>query len=395
MRRAATSRAGWTAVAFGDVVRLSAERSSNPEADGFERFVGLEHIEPGDLRVRRWGDIADGTTFTSVFRPGQVLFGKRRAYQRKVAVADFSGVCSGDIYVLEPRGKELLPELLPFICQSDAFFEHAVGTSAGSLSPRTNWTSLSEFQFALPPIKEQLRIVEACTAVDGSVATLHQLVDVARITWLATIQYFEDQYAEHMRSLGDLLEGIEPGRSVVGSDRPPVDGEYGVLRVSAVDPLGFQPNESKMLLDATDFVPKHSVRAGDILVTRANTAALVGESCIVDRDFPNLMLCDKTLRLVPKAEVSKNALWHMLQSSRVRQQILAAATGTGAAMKNVSQPKFRALSVCLPPSREASAGVETRLDECIRALRECRSRLAACRAVHRTLLNQVLVERGR
>lgn len=78
--------------------------------------------------------IADGVTFTNVFKPGQVLFGKRRAYQRKVAVADFSGVCSGDIYVLEPKGDALLPELLPFICQTDAFFDHAVGTSAGSLS---------------------------------------------------------------------------------------------------------------------------------------------------------------------------------------------------------------------------------------------------------------------
>ena len=92
MPKVATSSAGWTTVAFGDVVRLSSERSSDPESDGFERFVGLEHIEPGDLRIRRWGDVADGTTFSSVFHPGQVLFGKRRAYQRKVAIAHFDGV---------------------------------------------------------------------------------------------------------------------------------------------------------------------------------------------------------------------------------------------------------------------------------------------------------------
>jgi hypothetical protein len=100
--------AGWTTVAFGDVVQLYKERSGDPEADGYERYIGLEHIDPGDLRIRRWGNVADGVTFTSVFRPGQVLFGKRRAYQRKVAVADFSGVCSGDIYVLEPKGIERL-----------------------------------------------------------------------------------------------------------------------------------------------------------------------------------------------------------------------------------------------------------------------------------------------
>ena len=71
---------GWRRVKFGDVVRLSKARSKDPRADGIERYVGLEHLEPGDLRIRRWGSVADGVTFTSVFQPGQVLFGKRRAY---------------------------------------------------------------------------------------------------------------------------------------------------------------------------------------------------------------------------------------------------------------------------------------------------------------------------
>jgi type I restriction enzyme S subunit len=179
--------AGWATVAFGDVVQLSKERSSDPETDGYERFIGLEHIDPGELCVRRWGDISDGVTFTSVFKPGQVLFGKRRAYQRKVAVADFSGVCSGDIYVLEPKGSALLPELLPFICQTDAFFEHAVGTSAGSLSPRTNWRSLAAFEFALPPIEEQRRftlllmgIQNAKSALEKLMHTLHLVRDSLR-----------------------------------------------------------------------------------------------------------------------------------------------------------------------------------------------------------------------
>ena len=161
---------GWRRVKFGDVVRLSKARSQNPLADGIERYVGLEHLEPGDLRIRSWGNVADGVTFTSVFQAGQVLFGKRRAYQRKVAVADFSGVCSGDIYVLETKDAQvLLPELLPFICQTDAFFDHAVGTSAGSLSPRTNWTSLADFEFALPPMDEQLKIRQLMGAFETTI----------------------------------------------------------------------------------------------------------------------------------------------------------------------------------------------------------------------------------
>ena len=148
-------------------MRLCTERSPDPEAAGFKRYVGLEHLTPGDLTIRRYGDVAAGTTFTSVFRPGQVLFGKRRAYQRKLGVPDFSGVCSGDIYVLESKNhRYLLRELLPFICQTDAFFEHAIGTSAGSLSPRTNWQSLATYEFALPPLEDQRRIVRALHASD-------------------------------------------------------------------------------------------------------------------------------------------------------------------------------------------------------------------------------------
>ena len=168
---------GWTHAAFGDVVRLSNERSSNPEAAGFERYVGLEHLDPGDLAIRRWGRVAAGTTFTSVFRPGHVLFGKRRAYQRKVAVPDFSGVCSGDIYVLESKDEHLLlPELLPFVCQTEAFFQHAIGTSAGSLSPRTNWQNLAAYEFTLPPPREQRRMAGAllhATALSASMVSLH------------------------------------------------------------------------------------------------------------------------------------------------------------------------------------------------------------------------------
>lgn len=158
----------WHRVKFGDVVQLCSARCTDPLAEGVERYVGLEHLEPGDLRIRNWGNVADGVTFTSVFQPGQVLFGKRRAYQRKVAVADFSGVCSGDIYVMETRDAQvLMPELLSFICQTDAFFDHAVGTSAGSLSPRTNWTSLANFEFSLPPQDEQGRLVNLLRAIEA------------------------------------------------------------------------------------------------------------------------------------------------------------------------------------------------------------------------------------
>ena len=75
MAETGTLNAGWTLVKFGEVVKLNRDRVTDPASEGLERYVGLEHIDPRDLRVRRWGLVAEGTTFTSRFRPGQVLFG--------------------------------------------------------------------------------------------------------------------------------------------------------------------------------------------------------------------------------------------------------------------------------------------------------------------------------
>ncbi|MGI8782528.1 MAG: restriction endonuclease subunit S [Acidobacteriota bacterium] len=202
-----TSTSGWARVAFGDVVRLSRERSADLAREGRERYVGLEHIDPNDLAIRRWGRVEEGTTFTSAFRGGQTLFGKRRAYQRKVAVPDFDGVCSSDIYVLEPQTAKLLPELLPYLCQSEGFFTHAVGTSAGSLSPRTNWDSLAKFEFVLPPIDDQRRIAAALGAYDLTISALTNARERAahlRASLLA--QFFPDTGEGHHASLQQLIE---------------------------------------------------------------------------------------------------------------------------------------------------------------------------------------------
>jgi type I restriction enzyme S subunit len=161
---------GWKMVKFDEVVKNANLVERDPETNGVERIVGLEHIEPENLHIRRWNSATDGTSFTRKFVLGQTLFGKRRAYQRKVAYAEFEGICSGDILTFEPKNRKvLLSELLPFICQSDAFFDHALDTSAGSLSPRTSWTALKDFEFPLPPIDEQKRIAEILWAADEAV----------------------------------------------------------------------------------------------------------------------------------------------------------------------------------------------------------------------------------
>ena len=116
--------------------------------------VGLEHLTPGEITLDRW-DVEADNTFTKGFKKGQMLFGRRRAYLKKAALAPFAGVCSGDITVIEAIPDKILPELLPFIIQNDALFDFAVGKSAGSLSPRVKWENLKDYEFELPELEKQ------------------------------------------------------------------------------------------------------------------------------------------------------------------------------------------------------------------------------------------------
>ncbi len=155
---------------FGGVADCDVQHDK--EKKDVTRFIGLENIESENLNITTWGNIADGTTFTKRFSKGDVLFGKRRAYLKKVAIANFDGICSGDILVLKAKEKKMLPTLLPFYVSAEAFIQHAVSTSAGSLSPRTKWKDLSSFEIAIPDLKTQEKIVEVFQQIQTTLAQI-------------------------------------------------------------------------------------------------------------------------------------------------------------------------------------------------------------------------------
>lgn len=163
-----------TPYSFGDVSDCIEQHDKTPLGNGLTRFIGLENIEPENFTLQGFGNIEDGTTFTKRFSKGDVLFGKRRAYLKKVAVADFDGICSSDILVFRAKAKTMLSELLPYYASSDAFMYHAISTSAGSLSPRTKWRDLAGFQLSIPDIKTQEKIVDVLKQLGQSLQLVSQ-----------------------------------------------------------------------------------------------------------------------------------------------------------------------------------------------------------------------------
>lgn len=160
-------------VKLGDVA-IEHKETCGGSKDGYP-IVGLEHLTPEEVTLTTWDEDSDNT-FTKVFRKGNVLFGRRRAYLRKAAVAPFDGICSGDITVIEAIPDRILPELLPFIIQNDGLFSFAVGKSAGSLSPRVKWEHLKNYEFELPSMDRQRELAELLWAMDTTKKSYQKLI---------------------------------------------------------------------------------------------------------------------------------------------------------------------------------------------------------------------------
>lgn len=168
----------WKKVKFGDVVDNTNKTIKNPAESGIDKFIGLDHLESGDLKIKRFGNTLDGVTFTKLVSPGQTLFGKRRSYQRKVAFADVEAVCSGDILAFSAKPEFILESYLPFVVSSDSFLAKAIATSAGSLSPRTRWSDLAKFEFLLPPIEVQNKIADLFWKIEDHKTKLKQMYTI-------------------------------------------------------------------------------------------------------------------------------------------------------------------------------------------------------------------------
>jgi len=162
--------------AFSELCDCIEEHEKSPLRNGISRFIGLENIETDNFTIQGFGNVEDGTTFSKKFKHGDVLFGKRRAYLRKVAVADFDGICSGDILVFRAKREIVVKELLPYYVASEKFFQHAINTSAGSLSPRTKWRDLSRQVFTLPDMETQEKILDLLIHLEKTLFLVEQQI---------------------------------------------------------------------------------------------------------------------------------------------------------------------------------------------------------------------------
>ena len=144
---------------FEDIAYNSTAKKLPIEADK-DCYIGLEHLDSDCLSVTRWGAETAPIGEKLIMKKGDVLFGKRRAYQRKVGIAPFDGIFSAHGMVLRPKEEVIDKDFFPFFISSDQFMERAVRISVGGLSPTINWKDLKIQKFSLPALEEQRELAK-------------------------------------------------------------------------------------------------------------------------------------------------------------------------------------------------------------------------------------------
>jgi type I restriction enzyme M protein len=281
-------RRHWPKVRLGDIVVKTEETQRKPLEAGFDRYLLVEHLDANSLRIRRWGQIDDGSlppTFYKVFRKGQVLYPTRNPHLRRVVVADFDGIC-GEKTLTLTSGEQVNAHFLPFIFQSEAFIAHATNRRIGSTNPHVRWRDIADFELLLPPIDRQRRIAEILWALDDVESRYFDLV--LRMTELT-----KSESGERFPPLSSCTRSVELSEICV---RQPQSGIYkgptfvgrGVKTVNMKELFGNDVIDRSVVMESTDLssqeIAKYSLTSNDLLFGRrsivldgAGKCAMVGE----------------------------------------------------------------------------------------------------------------------
>lgn len=273
---------------FEQIAINSTEKKKPVEEDRFT-YLGLEHLDSGSLKVTRFGSEVAPIGEKLVMHKGDVLFGKRRAYQKKVAIAPFDGIFSAHGMVLRPKEDVIDKDFFPLFISSDYFLDAAIKISVGSLSPTINWRDLKELEFELPDMDTQRKLAEVLWSINDTMEAYKKLIS-------ATDELVKSQF---MELFGDPVTNtqrreVRPFKTFMldiryGTSQPPAfseDGEFKFIRATNIKAGRITENDMlRISADEAAKIEKCRLNGNEIIIVRSG--ANTGDTCVVTDEYRN------------------------------------------------------------------------------------------------------------
>ncbi|MDD5131299.1 MAG: restriction endonuclease subunit S [bacterium] len=336
---------------FGDIA-LSISERAEPKETKLDIYVGLEHIDPDCIHIKRKGHPSDVKGTKLRVYPGDIIFGKRRAYQRKAAIVDFDGICSAHAMVVRANPKVILPELMPFFIHSDVFMHRAVDVSEGSLSPTIKWKILAEQEFRMPHLGDQKRIADLLWSIDEATekkkCLLSELKQLFRVVVEKTIVNVKCESIQLRDIASKTVNGFMDGDWIESKDQ----SEEGIRLLQLADiGVGVFLDKSRRFITEDTFKRLNcfEVLPGDILLARMPDP--IGRACIVP-DIGYKMITAVDCCIIRIDENLHNKLYwvHLLNSDSMKRKIESLASGT--TRSRISRKNLEAIQVYCPTKKD-------------------------------------------
>ena len=328
-----------------DQIAINSTEKKKPEESDKYTYIGLEHLDSMDLEVHRWGSEVAPKGEKLLMKKGDVLFGKRRAYQKKVAIAPFDGIFSAHGMVLRPNEKIVDKDFFPLFISSDYFLDAAIKISVGSLSPTINWRDLRELKFCLPDLETQRKLAKVLWAINATMQNYKVLL--AKTDELVKSQFMEqfgdpsnNVYGYPVTTLKEVAVCPLSYGSV--SSATEFDGITRYVRITDIMDDGKLGGDIK---SATKTDAKYLLREGDILFAR--TGATVGKTCRYRESYGRAIYAGFLIRLIPDTTlIDPDYLYHFTKSDYYWDFVRSAQRVV--AQPNINAQEYGDLQILLP-----------------------------------------------
>ena len=329
-----------------DEIAYNSTAKKKPTEDDKETYIGLEHLDSECLTISRWGSEVAPVGEKLIMKKGDILFGKRRAYQRKVGIAPFDGIFSAHGMVLRPNEEVINPNFFPFFICSDQFMERAVRISVGGLSPTINWKDLREQEFDIPSLDEQKELADKLWAAYNLKESYKKLLS-------ATDEMVKSQFIEMFGDpMANSKEWPEYGKInqyaqvILGTTPNSKETSYWDGDIKWITPAEMT-DESYYIYDTERHITEEGVKSASLTLlpyrsvlfsTRApiGKVGLTGSPMYCNQGFKNF-ICGEKLNPV------------YLYYSLIYKRDYLISLGTGTTFKELSKKAVEGLNITVPP----------------------------------------------
>jgi restriction endonuclease S subunit len=381
-------KSSWKTYRFDQIASMVSERV-DPNTTDLDIYVGLEHLDQESIHIKRTGSPSDVSGQKLKCYPGDVIFGKRRAYQRKAAIVDFEGICSAHAFVLRAKPKVMDPKFFPFFLHSDAFMHRAIDISVGGLSPTINWKNLREQEFLLPPKEEQAALAELLWAMDEvverEIAVSNQL-NLFFHCWLNTeINTRNDWVRKPLNSVANIQTGVAKNKNLAG-ESDVIEVPY--LRVANVQDGYLDLNEIKKIFIRKRDRARFSLMHGDLLLTEGGDFDKLGRGYLWNNEIADCVHQNHVFAIRANPKFLLPMFLSLVARSNYGKQYFLACAKKTSNLASINSSQLKEFRIFVPELSEQHKLVDQYLAT-EASMNQVKAQIAASKALQKSLINQI------